>query len=218
MSRHIIVPPKADPNRTPAQPASAEEAKAVGIPTGPAAGGAAIADEVVERIPVAKGTSVLIGGKSYVAQSDAGVTVRSFKHNQGGQPTSVTIIDAPTREAAAFAQHLVDTGQMRSEDEVRALRKKLKLKPGEYLPDHAPPPRVRRDRLSQAHRTAELVAHQRKMAERVDELKAKLRAAGIEPEDLATIDVLYKGRIAALEEQVAKAGIEEEEEVKLGTK
>ena len=40
MSRHLIVPPKADPNRTPAQPASAEEAKAVGIPTGPAAGGA----------------------------------------------------------------------------------------------------------------------------------------------------------------------------------
>jgi hypothetical protein len=214
MSSHIIVPPKGD--RTPAQPATKEEAEAVGIPT---SGEAPISKEKVERIPVPKGTRVLIGGKNFVAQSDAGVTVRSFEHNHGA-PTKVTIIDAPTEEAVAFAQGLVDTGQMRSEDEVRALRKKLKLNPGEYLPNDAVQPRVRRDRLSQAHKAAELVAHQRKMAERADALKARLRAAGIEPEEISTEDALAKGRIRALEEQVAKAGIAEEEEetVKLGAK
>jgi hypothetical protein len=175
VSRHIIVPPKADPNRTPAQPASAEEAKAVGIPTGPAAGGAAIADEVVERIPVARGTSVLIGGKSYVAQSDAGVTVRSFKHNQGGQSTSVTIIDAPTREAAAFAQHLVESGQMLSEDEVRKLRKKGLLREGQPVE-----PRVHRALLSQAHKTAEWQAYQAeidRLRNKNERLEAELAVA-----------------------------------------
>ena len=169
MSSHIIVPPKGD--RTPAQPASAEEAKAVGIPTGPEAGGTAITDEVVERIPVAKGTSVLIGGRNYIAQSDAGVTVRKFKHNQGA-PTSVTIIDAPTREAAAFAQHLIETGQMLSEDEVRKLRKM----------GQAVQPKVHRAMLSQAHREAEWLAHQRKMEDKISRLEAQLRAAGLEPQ------------------------------------
>ena len=174
MSSHIIVPPKGD--RTPAQPASAEEAKAVGIPTGPEAGGTAITDEVVERIPVAKGTSVLIGGRNYIAQSDAGVTVRKFKHNQGA-PTSVTIIDAPTREAAAFAQHLIETGQMLSEDEVRKLRKMGKLKDGQAVQ-----PKVHRAMLSQAHREAEWLAHQRKMEDKISRLEAQLRAAGLEPQ------------------------------------
>ena len=174
MSSHIIVPPKGD--RTPAQPASAEEAKAVGIPTGPEAGGTAITDEVVERIPVAKGTSVLIGGRDYIAQSDAGVTVRRFKHNQGA-PTSVTIIDAPTREAAAFAQHLIETGQMLSEDEVRKLRKMGKLKDGQAVQ-----PKVHRATLSQAHREAEWLAHQRKIEDKISRLEAQLRAAGLEPQ------------------------------------
>ena len=174
MSSHIIVPPKGD--RTPAQPASAEEAKAVGIPTGPEAGGTAITDEVVERIPVAKGTSVLIGGRNYIAQSDAGVTVRKLKHNQGA-PTSVTIIDAPTREAAAFAQHLIETGQMLSEDEVGKLRKMGKLKDGQAVQ-----PKVHRAMLSQAHREAEWLAHQRKMEDKISRLEAQLRAAGLEPQ------------------------------------
>ena len=83
------------------------------------------------------------------------MTVRSFKHNQGGQSTSVTIIDAPTREAAAFAQHLVESGQMLSEDEVRKLRKKGLLREGQPVE-----PRVHRALLSQAHKTAEWQAYQ----------------------------------------------------------
>jgi hypothetical protein len=171
MSSHIIVPPKGD--RTPAQPASAEEAKAVGIPTAPEVGGTPIAEEEIERIPVAKGTSVLIGGRSYVAQSDAGVTVRKFKHAQGGQPTSVTIIDAPTKEAAAFAQHLVDSGQMLSEDEIRALRKKGLLRAGQPVE-----PRVHRALLSQAHKLAEWQAYQaeiERLRNKNEALEAELR-------------------------------------------
>jgi hypothetical protein len=175
MSSHVIVPPKGD--RTPAQPASEAEAKAVGIPTAPAAGGTPITDEEIERIPVAKGTSVLIGGVGYVAQSDAGVTVRKFKHSQGGQQTSVTIIDAPTKEAAAFAQHLVESGQMLSEDEIRKLRKKGLLKQGE-----SPEPRLHRAILSQAHKATEWLAHQAQMQSRIDQLEAQLKAAGLEPE------------------------------------
>lgn len=203
MSSHIIVPPKrpalGDPSRTPAGPASAEEAKAVGIPTAPQVGGAPVTDEEIERIPVAKGTSVLIGGRSYVAQSDAGVTVRKFKHNQGS-PTSVTIIDAPTQEAAAFAQHLVETGQMLSEDEVRTLRKKGLLKEGQPVV-----PRVHRAMLSATHREVEWQAHQAKMAKLEDKnarLEAQLRAAGLEPEA----------------ESVEISEVEEEETVKLGTR
>jgi hypothetical protein len=104
------------------------------------------------------------------------VTVRKFKHNQGA-PTSVTIIDAPTREAAAFAQHLIETGQMLSEDEVRKLRKMGKLKDGQAVQ-----PKVHRAMLSQAHREAEWLAHQRKMEDKISRLEAQLRAAGLEPQ------------------------------------
>jgi hypothetical protein len=177
MSRHVIIPPRGD--RTPAQPASKEEAVAVGIPIAPTPGAAAtsVTEEGIERIPVAKGTSVTIGGKEYVAQSDAGVTVRKFKHSQGGQNTSVTIIDAPTREAVAFAAHLVETGQMLSEDEIKTLRKKGLLKDGQAVE-----PRVHRALLSQAHREAEWLAHQKKMEDKIGRLEAQLRAAGLEPE------------------------------------
>ena len=181
MSRHVIVPPKKPPaatgDRTPAQPSTEAEAKALGIRTTPNPAGTPIKEGDTVRYPVPKGTSVLIGGKSYIAQSDEGITVRGFSHAEDGQPTSVVIIDAPTCEAAAFAAHLVETGQMLSEDEVRQLHRRGLLKEGQPVE-----PRVHRAMLSQAHREAEWLAHQKKMAEKIGRLEAQLRAAGLEPE------------------------------------
>lgn len=130
MSRHVILPPGQS-----APAASGPTAKIAQRP-GPTAAepteltgklvddGTPITEAGTKRIPVPKGTKVTIGGREYVAQSDEGITIRGFQHAQNGQPTSVVIIDAPTKEAAAFANHLVATGQMLSEEEVLWRRKR----------------------------------------------------------------------------------------------
>ena len=205
---------------TPAQPASEAEAKALGIPTAPNPGApiTPITDEEVERYPVAKGERVLIGGQTYIAQSDEGVTVRRFKHNDGS-PTSVVIIDAPTKEAVAWAGHLVETGQMLSEDEVRTLRTRGLVKEHEGIDPvkhrallrklgltKIKTPGVRRDQLSQAAREAMWREHQAKMANRIEQLEAQLRAAGLEPTEEDRARAKIQERVIDEEVDVVKAG------------
>lgn len=113
MSSHIIIPPK-----KPQTFADKAEIKKIEGELARDLDGAPVTEAGTKQIKVPKGTRVTIGGKEYIAQSDEGITVRGFTHAENGQPTSVVIIGAPTKEAAAFASALVAGGQMLSEDEV----------------------------------------------------------------------------------------------------
>lgn len=214
MSSHIIIPPKKSP---PAK--SANEPTELAGKLAPDEAGAEVTEAGTKRIPVPKGTRVLIGGREFIAQSDEGIEIRGFTHAAHGQPTSVIIINAPTKEAAAFVSHLVAEGQMLSEDEVLWRRaRNLPIDPS-YTYDRRTGKQVgerdmkkRRDYHSEAELLEQWLAHLAvtdprvaHTAEAIAEKKTKLlaeraeseapRTAAQEEVEPETIELTTRGKI-----------------------
>jgi hypothetical protein len=196
---HIIIPPKTPP---PVKNPAAEAAAPTELEQALADDGSPITEAGTRKIKVPKGTKVTIGGREYVAQSDEGITIRGFTHNQHGQPTSVVIIDAPTKEAAQYANYLVASGQMLSEDEVLWRRaRKLPIDPaltydrktGKLVGndprkrrDHRTDEELMEDWLAYLAATDPRTAH---TAEALEEKKTKLLAERAESTEPARVTV-----------------------------